>query len=220
MALFDATNWVWIVALTLGGIMLTIVICIVIYLCRRRCVKRRIQEALEIQENYLAATMPSPQISHVPSSSNQATDDVAPIVKMKSLNMVNIAEESDDEPPEPNSSGTNINLKANKLRTHILDLSSDVGTPVGGTSSNTKHVTHANGSISNGKGMNLSKAPPAHVQQTSFVLDSEVDYYTQVQEMDSDYRRGTVSHQTPATTNTDIIDDEEEDIELDYGPNM
>ena len=72
-----------------------------ICLCRRRCAKKRIREALQIQENYLGAS-PKQSVNGTPSNLNGNTkisSDVtaAPIMNMKSVSMHNVAEDSDDD---------------------------------------------------------------------------------------------------------------------------
>eukprot|EP00486_Rosalina_sp_Unknown_P005107 CAMPEP_0201570464 /NCGR_PEP_ID=MMETSP0190_2-20130828/12737_1 /ASSEMBLY_ACC=CAM_ASM_000263 /TAXON_ID=37353 /ORGANISM="Rosalina sp." /LENGTH=199 /DNA_ID=CAMNT_0047994039 /DNA_START=257 /DNA_END=856 /DNA_ORIENTATION=+ len=69
-----------------------------------------------------------------------------------------------------------------------------------------------------------------HGQQVSFVLDDDIDYYAQVQQMQSNpsdianiprSRGGSKISGSNNTKNTDIIDDDDdEDVEFDYGSQM
>eukprot|EP01083_Nonionella_stella_P209243 758685_1 len=262
MGLFDPSNWIWIAAFFLGAVILAIVLCVIICLCRRRCAKRRIREALQIQENYLGSTPTNKTSTN--SVSNKPITSLAPVINMKSVTMLNVAEESDDDNDNENdiddekSQQLDVKPKSQSQKHRILDLSSDVI----GTNEMTTNINVNNGISSKQyknkryaqkKGVNMTGSTPmmkdtqinqsgmngmgmmetinnpnninVHQQQTSFVLDSDLDYYAQIQQMGTTELRGrngseytTRTKQISKTTNTDIMDDDEDpDVEFDYG---
>ena len=263
-----------------GAIVVAIILCIVICICRRRCAKRRIREALQIQENYMGSS-PKQSVNGIQqngmnnnnnNNNNNKLDTGVPIMNMKSVSMHNVAEDSDDDDDddeigddfkhetqqntENNSSKINGKKKKKKKRARMLDLSSDVvvendENQNGNISStNRKYKSKHYGKKDGGstpiimdssikvqstetlsttmRGSSLSAKPIGHGQQVSFVLDDDIDYYAQVQQMQSNpsdishiprSRGGSkINGNANNNKNNDIIDDDDdEDVEFDYG---
>lgn len=259
-----------------------------ICVCRRRCAKRRIREALQIQENYMGQS-PKQSVNGIQqngtnnnhnnnSYNNNKLDTGAPIMNMKSVSMHNVAEDSEDDDDDEieinddlkqetqqnteNNTTKHVKKKEKKKkRARMLDLSSDVvendENQNGNTTSSTnrKYKSKNYGKKDGGSTPIMmdssirvqstetlsntimtsspNKQHPHHIgnhgQQVSFVLDDDIDYYAQVQQMQSNpsdisnvpRSRGGSKLTSSNVKNNDIIDDDDdEDIEYDYGSQM
>jgi len=275
MATWDL--WLRIAVFGAGGVIFLIVCCITACLCRRRIAKKRIREALRIQDNYMQSGKAS--VSVTPAVVQSVTPDIVTAnpmisVRSQSAEKQNVAEDSDEDYAEKTNSKhktqhveqDSISEPAVTNPTHpgILDLSSDVVD----TGSNGQHSNGAqskryrinynaedqgaspmmelNGSVSSHTKPMTSFSPIVvasldqmdghlnissdHAKHSSFVLESDVDYYTTMQQQMNDisvvgsmsmsrHRTGTTSYaQNPSILEDD--DDEEDDVEYDYGSQM
>ena len=210
------------------------VLCVVICLCRRRCAKRRITEALQLQENYNGyngTSSPPAQSNTSISAHNMQRDTTTPNIKLKSVKMLNVAEDSDDQespkqiPESPNS--TNI---PNKGQAQILDLTTDQDQTAENNGNNGNlEATISPNSPQRIQSNSITTGTEHITQQASFV---DLDYYAQIatdKELTDGRSRGaTTSHQNPMSFSgnskhgNQILDDEEDDddIDFDYGSQM
>ena len=100
--------------LFVGVVIFGIAICIVICLCRRRCAKQRISEALQMENNYLHSAHQNNLASQTNTVALAPHNNSQPIINMKSVSMQNVAEISDDEEDEDElRDQTDKNTKSN-----------------------------------------------------------------------------------------------------------